>query len=302
MLDPRELFEVEPDVPDLTGAVLLYQFSGFMDAGSAGEGVADHLLSELEHRVVARFDVDQLLDYRSRRPAMVFAADHWERYEDPELVVHVLHDESGSPFLLLTGIEPDLQWERFVEAVRILIDRWGVRLAVGFHGIPMGAPHTRPLGVTAHANRVSLLTDRESVFNRLQVPGNVAALMEMRLGTHGHDAMGFAVHVPHYLAQTNYPAASVTLVESIMAATGLVLPDDELREAAREVDAEVDGQVRSSEEVTGVVEALERQYDMFTEQAEHRNLLADSPEDLPSADELGAELERFLAEQGRSDS
>ncbi|GAA4895249.1 putative ATP-grasp superfamily ATP-dependent carboligase [Stackebrandtia albiflava] len=299
MSEPRELYEIVSDVP--SGAVLLTDFRGFMDAGSAAEGVSAYLLETFEHELVARFDVDGLVDYRSRRPSMTFAADHWEDYDAPRLEIHLLHDELGTPFLLLSGSEPDVQWERFVAAVRGLIERWGVRLTVGMHGIPMGAPHTRPLGVTPHATRAELLGNRQSVFNRLRVPGNVAALLELRLGEAGHDAMGFAVHVPHYLAQSNYPAASVTLLEAVADATGLSVPLDELRDSAREVDAEVDAQVRASSEVKDVVEALERQYDMFVDSVERDSLLADESQ-LPTADELGAELERFLADQRRGDA
>ena len=64
---------------------------------------ATHLLAALGSTVVARFDVDQLHDYRARRPPMLFVEDHWESYEDPELAVHLLHDEAGTPFLLLAG-------------------------------------------------------------------------------------------------------------------------------------------------------------------------------------------------------
>src|SRR3712207_6789205 len=155
-LDPEELYEVDSDVPDLTGAVLLHHFDGFMDAGSAGSALVEQLLTAYENRVIARFDVDGLLDYRARRPAMTFVQDHWEDYQTPELVVRLLHDQVGTPFLLLTGPEPDFRWETFVEAVRQLVDRWGVRLTIGVHGIPMGIPHTRPLGLTAHATRPEL--------------------------------------------------------------------------------------------------------------------------------------------------
>ncbi|MCP2163983.1 proteasome assembly chaperone family protein [Goodfellowiella coeruleoviolacea] len=296
-LDPENLYEVDSDVPDLTGAVLLHYFDGFMDAGSAGQVLAEHLLKSHEHRVIARFDVDDLIDYRSRRPVMTFATDHWEDYQAPELVVHLLHDSSGTPFLLLTGPEPDRRWEAFAAAVRSLVERWGVRLSVGMHGIPMGVPHTRPLGLVAHASREELVADHPKFFNRVQVPGNIAGLLELRLAEAGHDAMGFAVHVPHYLAQSTYPAAALTLLKAITDATGLVLPTDALRESARRADAEIERQVVESDEVAQVVRALERQYDMFTEASGKESLLLDPNEPLPSADELGAEFERFLAEQ-----
>lgn len=302
-LDPEELYEVDSDVPDLDGVVLLHHFDGFMDAGSVGALVAEHLLSELEHRVIARFAVDSLIDYRSRRPPMTYAIDHWESYDAPELVVHLLHDEDGVPFLLLTGPEPDHEWERFTKAVRALIERWGVRLIVGFHGIPMGAPHTRPLGVTSHATRVDLVGDHQPLPNRMQVPGSVAALIEFRLGEAGHDAMGFAAHVPHYLAQAMYPAAAVLVLDSLVKATGLNLPSEPLREAATTADAEINRQVAESDEVADVVRALERQYDTFVEASSRNSLLAESVEHMPTAEELGNQFERFLAEQqGPSDS
>lgn len=290
MHDPENLYEVDSEVPDLTGSVLLHHFDGFMDAGSAGRLLADHLLETYEHRVVGRFDVDELIDYRSRRPLMTYASDHWESYAAPEIIVRLLHDDAGTPFLLLTGPEPDRAWEAFTQAVRSLIERWGVRLTVGFHGIPMGVPHTRPLNVVAHATRTELVADHTPFFNRVQVPGNVAGLLELRLGEARHDAMGFAAQVPHYLAQATYPTAAITLLDAVARATGLSLKVDALLEAAQRTDAEIHRQVAESDEVAQVVAALERQYDAYIESV---------GTDIPSADELGAEFERFLAEQQR---
>lgn len=295
-LDPEELYEVDSDVPDLSGAVLLHHFDGFMDAGSAGSTLVDHLLETHEHRVVARFDVDDLLDYRARRPPMTYATDRWEDYDAPELVVRLLHDAVGTPFLLMTGPEPDRRWEAVVAAVRALVERWGVRLAIGFHGIPMGVPHTRRLSVISHATRPELVTEK-SPFNRVQVPGNLSALLELRLGQAGHDAMGFAAYVPHYLAQGTYPTAAVRLLEALTGATGLAIQTGALREAAERTDAEIAHQVAESAEAAQMVEALERQYDSFTNASD--NLLISEGEPVPSADELAAEFERFLAEQQR---
>lgn len=293
--DPEELVEVDSDVPDLSGAVLLHHFDGFMDAGSAGSTLVEHLLKTHEHRVIARFDVDDLVDYRARRPAMVFDTDRWESYDAPELVVRLLHDTAGTPYLLMTGPEPDRGWEAVVSAVRALIDRWGVRLTVGFHGIPMGVPHTRRLVVISHATRPELVTEK-SPFSRVQVPGHLSALLELRLGQSGHDAMGFASYVPHYLAQGSYPPAAVGLLEALTKATGLVIEPGGLPEAATRADAEIARQVAESAEVAEVVAALERQYDAFT-QSSSENLLVGEGESVPSADELAAEFERFLAEQ-----
>src|SRR5690554_4576536 len=122
--------------------------SGFVDAGGATRLARDHLLATGSPRMVARFDLDQLLDYRSRRPTMLFVEDHWESYDEQTLALHVLRDAAGTEYLLLSGPEPDLQWERFLSAVIGLLERCRVRLTVGLNAIPMAVPHTRPTGIT----------------------------------------------------------------------------------------------------------------------------------------------------------
>ncbi|WP_116111749.1 MULTISPECIES: proteasome assembly chaperone family protein [Amycolatopsis] len=301
VFDPTDLYEVDSELPELSGAVLLHQLDGFMDAGQAGALVSEHLKANWDNRVVARFDVDRLIDYRARRPVMTFDTDHWESYDTPELAVRLFHDEVGTPFLLLSGPEPDAMWERYAAAVRTLVERWDVRMTVSFHGIPMGAPHTRPLGVTAHATRRELIGDYEPVLNRLEVPGSALNLTEFRLGEAGHDAVGFAAHVPHYLAQSRYPAAALTVLGSITRLAGLSLPDEALRAASRRTDAEIARQVAESDEVADVVHALERQYDLFVEAMDGKKTLLADESAMPTAEELGAEFERFLAEQDRRD-
>ena len=294
--DPGDLYQVSPQAPELeSDLVMLHYLDGFVDAGGAGRLVASHLLGTIEHTEVARFDIDSLIDYRSRRPPMIFARDHWESVEAPELVLHLLHDADGRPFLLLDGPEPDRDWEAFTAAVIRLSTDLGVRLAAGFHGIPMGVPHTRPLGLTSHATRTELVGDAHPLADRLQVPGSASALLELRMGEAGRDALGFAVHVPHYLAHATYPAAAVTLLGALSLATGLNLPDQALREAAELTDAEIARQVSGSEEVAEVVRSLEAQYDAF--HSEHQDLLAASGETMPSGEELAEQFERFLAEQ-----
>ena len=177
---------------------------------------------------MARFDVDQLVDYRSRRPPLRFETDHWEHYAAPELDVVALTDTGGTGYLLLTGPEPDTQWERFAAAVEELVRTLGVRLVVNLTGIPMAVPHTRPIGVTVHGTRPELTEGHEALFATAEVPGSAVALIEYRLGQAGHAAMGFAVHVPHYLARAEYPQAARVLVDHLAVATGLYLPTDAL--------------------------------------------------------------------------
>jgi len=307
VLDPEGLYELveqqQPQPGELDAPVLVHALGGFVDAGSAGRIAAESLLAALPHRVLARFDVDQLYDYRARRPVMTFVEDHWESYDAPRLELSLVEDSAGQSFLMLTGPEPDVQWERFTAAVRAVVERFGVRLSIGVHAIPMAVPHTRPVGVTAHATRPELVADFEPWVGRVQVPGHIAGLLELRLGEWGHEAAGFAVHVPHYLAQAEYPDAAVALISAVGKLGGLDLPTQSLVEAGTQVRAAVAAQVAEQPEVAAVVTALEEQYDAFVG-SRGRSLLAEEAS-LPTADELGAELERFLAEEndrrGRTD-
>jgi len=304
-LDPVDLYELTGDddgagdEPALERPVLLQALDGFVDAGSAVQLAREHIMSTMDTKLVARFDIDQLLDYRSRRPTMRFVEDHWESYDEPVLGLYRVHDDQGTPFLMLAGPEPDLQWERFIAAALALIERFDVRITVGMNAIPMAVPHTRPIGVTAHATRRELIAGYEPWLRQVQVPASVANLLEFRLGRHGHDAIGFAVHVPHYLAQSPFPAAAEELLSRLSRSTGLLLPTDDLHTAAELVRVEVDKQVAAAEDASALVRMLEQQYDAFSRGREGNNLLAADTAALPTADELGAELERFLAEHNR---
>ena len=281
--DPEDLYELGADVPDLDGVAMLHHLEGFMDAGAAGRLLAEHLVTTCESETIARFDVDRLIDYRSRRPMMIYSTDHWEDYERPELAVRLMHDSGGDPFLLLSGPEPDHEWELFAAAVQSLLTRLGSGPLIGFHGIPMGVPHTRPLGIISHGTRPELVDGSQQMPSQLQVPGSASALVELRLGQAGRDALGFAVNVPHYLAQAVYPEAAVTLLDKVSTTTGLDLPSDALRAAADRTNSEIERQVAESSEVAALVTALERQYDALAEAGQAEDSLLNG-EQMPTAD------------------
>jgi proteasome assembly chaperone (PAC2) family protein len=300
VLDPAELYELAPDAPQLDEPVLLVALDGFVDAGSAARLAVEALVEGREQRQVARFDVDQLLDYRSRRPPLRFETDRWAAYSRPELDIVALTDTADTGYLLLAGPEPDMQWERFCAAVEQLVRRLGVRLVINLTAIPMAVPHTRPIGVTVHGTRPELTEGHEAWFATAHVPGSAVGLMEFRLGEAGLDAMGFAVHVPHYLARAEYPQAARVLLDHVGLAAGLYLPTESVTKAAERTEAEIAEQVAGSEEVRQVVEALEQQYDTVASGRGERSSMGLAGQ-LPSADELAAEVERFLRGQDDED-
>jgi hypothetical protein len=213
VLDPAELFDLVGTWPDGDGLVLVQALDGFVDAGGAVRLARGQLLADCAPAPLVSFDVDQLYDYRARRPEMLFVTDHWESVKEPRLGIDLLHDADDRPFLLLSGPEPDVQWERFVRALQLIIGRLNVRRLVGLNAIPMGVPHTRPTNVIAHGTPQGLVADYSNWLGTVQVPASAGHLLEFRLGKAGLQTMGFAVNVPHYLAHLDYPAAAATLLE-----------------------------------------------------------------------------------------
>ncbi len=257
--------------------------------------LGEHLVEELDGDELVRFDNDELLDYRSRRPIMTFDQTHLTGFQPQRLSIHLLEDELGKPFLLLTGYEPDLQWERFTTAILGLIDRLGVARTSWVHAIPMPVPHTRPIGVTVSGNRADL-TEAMSIWRpTTQLPGTAMHLLEYRLQERGHPTAGFVMLVPHYLGDTTYPTAAVTALESITAATGLIFPTDALREEGRDLLGRIEEQVTNNQELERLIEQLERRHDSYMEDNPLPSPLTDSKGSLPTADEIADELQKFLA-------
>lgn len=301
MTETPRFVHILDDVPELrerpagAGPVLVVALDGFLDAGNAGRLAVDHLLEGDPGRVVASFEIDAFYDYRARRPPLRFVEDHYEGYTAPRLVTRLQRDARGEPFLLLHGPEPDTHWEAFTRSVREVVDHFGVRLTVSLGSVPMAVPHTRAVMATNHATRPELLISENMWRGVLQVPASATAVLEVRLGEWGHDAMGFVSHVPHYVSQLDYPAAAAKLLECVEVVTGLQWELEPLQAAARVRETEIGQHLADSPEVREVVLGLEQQYDAFTRGDEDGGLPLAEERDLPTGEELGAEFERFLA-------
>ncbi|MDR2454659.1 MAG: PAC2 family protein [Bifidobacteriaceae bacterium] len=282
---------------DASGAqpVMLYAFEGFVDAGfAAGLAIGDLAGRPLTERLVT-FNTDELLDYRSRRPPMTFAADGWTDYHQPALAIDLVRDAAGAPFLLMYGPEPDIRWEAFAEAVIEVVETFDVRLAVGMHGIPASAPHTRDWKVSGPEQAGELVARfGGSAAARIQLPGSAMALVELKLREVGRDAQTFSVQVPHYLAQMPSPIGTVKLMRAIGCATALDFGLAGIEEAAEVQRRQLDQQVAEQPELAQAIAKMEQAHDERAQRAPGGELLAEA---LPTGDEIAAEFERFLAGQ-----
>ncbi len=271
--------------------VLIHALDGFLGAGSAPR-LASAALSTGQGEVLYSFDVDSFYDYRARRPLITFLEDHYQDYDDPSLDVILEHDLDGRPYLLLAGPEPDFHWESFISEVHDVIEEFDVSLALGLGSVPMGVPHTRPLMITSHGTRPELVDRKNLWAAQVTVPSSAQALLEYRLGQMGHDAAGYVVHVPHYLAQVDYPSAALALLDAVADRTDLRFDLEELRLRQGTAMAEIEQQI-ADQDGGELLSGLEEQYDAFTRGAAESLLASD--EELPSGDELARQFEQFLA-------
>ncbi|MEY3278807.1 MAG: hypothetical protein RLZZ426_1293 [Actinomycetota bacterium] len=271
--------------------VLVHGISGFLDAGNAVKLAVDHILETTSHRLLASLDIDLLFDYRGRRPRMSYKSDHFEDIDLPVLQLFECSDERGASFLLLHGVEPDMGWMTVVDTIVELIEDLDVTLTVGIQAVPFPAPHTRPVAVTAHATDPILIEGRRPWVGDMEIPGSLSGYLELQLGRDGHRAVGFAAHVPHYLANINHPRSALTLLSEISATTGIIIPLDEIRVLADAADRELNEQIAMNDENQTVVSSLEQSFDaQVAERGGIENI------DAPDGEEIAAQVEKFLAE------
>jgi hypothetical protein len=286
------LVNTEIDVPE--GLPMLAAISGFTDAGSALQQVAEHILGNLEFSTIVVFDNDQLLDYRSRRPVMYFEQDHIEDYQPASLTISLVKDEVGTQFLFLNGYEPDFKWESFASAIETLFALYGISSLTWLHAIPFPIPHTRPVGVTVSGNQPDVIARFSEWKPRTQVPGNIMHLLEYRLSEAGIPTTGFVLLVPHYLSDSQFPQAAVSGLELISGHLGLVFPTDELRDEGVAFIRRITKQMEENAELAGMVQNLETSFK--SERANSGMGAVKSPErEIPDADQIAAELEGYLA-------
>lgn len=279
-------------------APLVAALKGYADAGSVVELFNDNLLEHLESQPVVWFDPDELLDYRSRRPVAYLEADRLTEISRPSLQLSLLHDQTGAPFYLLHGFEPDFRWNAFLKDLTGLIDDLEMSTVTWMHSIPMPVPHTRPASSAVSGNRPEIIEQFSVWHPTTSMPAAALHVLEYDLIEAGYDVAGFVMLTPHYLAETEYPPAAVAATERVAVATGLALPSDDLREEAHDFTERLNEQVADNAELQTMVANLEVRHDEYLKSLMPGAL---SPDQVPSADEIGAEFESFLARQPSAD-
>jgi len=287
------LYELH-DRPSLEEPVLVMVLEGWIDAGYAATTAAQTLLGGIDSYPVATFDTDSLLDHRARRPIMHLVDGVNTGLSWPSLELRAGVDAEGNDLLLLLGAEPDHAWRAFTEAALDLAQGFGTRMVVGLGAYPATVPHTRPVTMSVTAGTPELASVSGLLRGTLDVPAGVQAVVERRCEELGIPAIGLWAQVPHYVSGDPMPyhAGSLALLRQLERMTSLSLPMGELAGAAEETRQRLDAAVQSNPEHLAMLHALEARHDEMIQAA------PTAEADIPSADELAAEVEQFLRDQG----
>jgi proteasome assembly chaperone (PAC2) family protein len=268
--------------PSLDRPVLVVGMEGWIDAGLGAATAMATLLGSVTTEPVATFDVDTLLDHRARRPIVRIVDGVNTGLRWPEILLRGGHDADGHDLLLLAGPEPDHQWRAFTTAVGELAMSFGVSLVIGLGAFPAPVPHTRPARLASTASTSELAQRVGYLPGALDVPAGVQAALERSFADLGVPAVGLWARVPHYAAAMPYPEASAVLLEGLTSVAGITVDTTELRRTAEASRQHLDELIANSEEHVALVRQLETQVDA----------------DVPSGDEIAAEVERFLRGEG----
>jgi predicted ATP-grasp superfamily ATP-dependent carboligase len=279
--------------PDLEDPLLVLALDGWIDARLAAAGAAEVLCDQLDTITVARFSTDELLDYRARRPIAHLAEGIVRGLTWPSLELRAAADENGKELLLLVGAEPDRLWHRFTDEVVTLALDFGVRMCVGLGAYPFAAPHTKAPRIACTASTASL-ADLGFLRASLDFPAGIQAAIEQGCDERGVPSLGLWAQIPHYVPATMpFPAGSLALVEALARVGELSLPAGDLPSMAAATRARLDELIAQNPEHVAMLHQLE----LAWEQAEPAMETPFAASDLPSGDELMAELEQFLRDQ-----
>lgn len=277
--------------PRLHRPVLVVALEGWIDAGLAATNAMGCLLVTLNAQLMATFDADALIDHRARRPVLRVTDGVDAELRWPAIELRVA-EVDGRSLLLLTGQEPDFRWHQFVKEVVGLASRLHVELVVGLGSFPAPVPHTRPVRLVASSPSQELAAQVGYFSGSVEVPAGTQSALEHAFGQAGVQAVGLWARVPHYASAMPYPAASVALLEELSRLCEVKLGPGGLLQSAEQTKVQIDQLIASNEEHQAMVRQLEESLDRQDNEA------GMDLQNLPSGEEIAAELERFLRGEG----
>ena len=214
----------------------------------------------------------------------------------PSLLMHAVTDTSVEDSCCSAGPNRICDGNDSSRPSPTFTENFGVTDVVGLNAIPMAVPHTWPSTITAHGSDIAALGDLPRWGSSMKLPASASMLLELRLAEKSPIAHRDCRCMYRTTLRSRTIRRRPRLLQAITTVTDLELPVSALENAATKMREQIDNEVSGNSEIESVVHALEEQYDSYTKAQESR-VAARGRGRLPSGDELGAEFERFLAEQ-----
>jgi proteasome assembly chaperone (PAC2) family protein len=272
--------------PQLRRPFLLAAFEGWSDAGDAATAAIGYLKGKWDAVEFASVDPEEFFDFQAHRPMVRLNDDGVREITWPTTsFTHASVPGSERDAILLEGIEPSMRWATFTSHVMDVAHTTGAEIIVGFGALLAGRPHTRPIRVTGTATTPELASRFSLATPRYEGPTGILGVLADACRHEDLDCVTLWGWVPHYLQGSPSPSASLALLQRLGALLDLPMDLSDLEGRSRSHDTRVAEAVRSDPDIAATVEELEHQAD------------AEDMNDLPSGDELAAEVERFLRDQ-----
>jgi proteasome assembly chaperone (PAC2) family protein len=267
-------------------SVVVAAFSGYFDGASAATGAIAHLVEHSGATRLAHIDGDRFLDSQQVRPQVSLDEGVTRRITWPENVAYA--NDEASPereLVLVTGVEPHYSWRDFVGLLLALAEHASAQVVVTLGASAAATPHTRPPRVRASSADAELAARLGLHRPRYEGITGIIGVLQAELDARGMPAIAMQAPVPYYASgSTNWKAAAA-LLQHLEHVTGIDTGHRMLDARVAAWERMVDEAVSESEEARAYLPQLEAQYDR------------EVADDVPSSDDLVAELERYLREQ-----
>ena len=273
--------------PTLRRPLFLAGFAGYFDIAETATAALKHLAAHGRPEVIASIDPEGFFDFTKQRPTVVLDGGEQRRIEWPANQVAVLDDPAGvHDLVLLAGLEPYIRWRTFADLVHQVVTTLGCELVVTVGAMADAAPHTRPPVVIGSTTNTQLAERLGLSGPRYQGMTGIVGVLHDVLDRSRIPAVSLRVPVPHYAAGTDHPQSTQALLRHLEHVTAVPTWHAELDAEVARQRRRLDQAVEADPDAMAYVRALEERYDDR------------AARELPSGEQLAAELERFLREQG----
>jgi proteasome assembly chaperone (PAC2) family protein len=268
---------------------LVCAFRGWNDAAASASTALAAVASSFDSELIARIDSEDYFDFQSTRPTISMSDGETRRIEWPENnLIAVRVPTADRDLVLLDGTEPNLRWRTFSETIATAADALGVEMVITLGALIAEVSHTLPVPITGLASDQQLIDELELERSNYEGPTGIVGVVHDLCRQAGINSASLWAAVPHYVAAVPNPKAALALLRRLEGLTGIAVEASELEEETDDYEKQISRAIAANPEIEELVSRIE---------AEQVDLLTDG-EEVPSADTIAREFQRFLRQRG----